>query len=466
MALFFGVQWLTLIALFGHAASVRTNARSYLDIATGTGEPFKLQITVKNKREVMDKRATTWFGWALDKMITDDQFSNTIADKMCEMIPQKMHDMNIDSELEKESVEGLTSRIKVVVNNIDIKELLTTAKGPEFTEAIMSLKSSLAGLGVPEKFDMIESKVQAMVRSKLMTKLPEIITEKMAGEGVQCDIVAIAEPSATQEEEGPTPVPKAPSRKMVFRVSIPDRSVMANQVEGTVKKMVIKNMPHGQFLKTVMGSMKEKVGKKMKKELDGAMEVSLATETDKSAGDNSKNYAFWLILTVADLDIPSLLKKKKGEDFGRSFESAMMALNTMLDSGMASMEATIASMNTKIETEVLGGIRHELVTKLGAQLGAQVTPVSLSDFELLQETLAPAGRCCESSGALWWVSADLANGGCPNVSPKDACKVTKKLPARQPKDTVSSHFRPFTDCFVFGNDQGVTQKAVLVEKTC
>lgn len=421
-------------------------------------EPFDVMLTIDNKREILDKKATVWFGGLVDFFMTDKVFVSAVTDQLVTLLPPGLASAGIACVLTKKESVGLVARIGVQITGYDLRVVLSKAHGYEFADAVLSLQDTLAGLGMPDQFAGISAKVGQTIRASLMRKIPGILEEKLGEQGIKASVVT--DPSPPPEEPLPGRVP-APSMEQFYRVRIPSREPLIKQVGMTssLGAAALYLLPTRKLMEIICRQMEQKISDGVRDTLGEALRLTVKTVADDEVGDDSKTDSFWLTVTVDAIDVIDLLKHSKGEDFASHFAKLLQTLETLQANGVESIPIMSANMYASINSKVLEGLSDSLTAKLKESVGAEVTQVSAAGFTYLQE-MAGQGRCCASNAeTFWWVAADQAvgsgmfgmgygrSGRCPPISPIHSCRAGYY---NRPLDVVQSKHTSFTACFHLG----------------
>lgn len=326
-------------------------------------EPFLFEITITNKLEVMEKLVGKWFGWAADLAIPDDKLTEKIEVKLCEVLPPTMGEMGLTVTLEPQSREGLTTQLRMEIKDYDKKALLSRAKGVSFYEGFMMLFDSLEKLGLKEKIEDLDAKIGGNLRRTLMTKIPVLLVEKVAQQGMKVTCKSIPEPPA--QDPPPESFPP-PHMKILLNIAL----------TSNIKSRVMRRL------------LPPKIEEHLKKEFDGALVLKCSSTKD---GPKS----FFLLVDVTEFHLLQLLRRAKGEDFASAFENIMEALKKM------GMESMLESVQNKVTGAVIEKLGPKLAEQLSTKLKATVTPITSEDdlpgdheFQEETEHTHAACQCC------------------------------------------------------------------------
>eukprot|EP00427_Karlodinium_veneficum_P050855 CAMPEP_0169358780 /NCGR_PEP_ID=MMETSP1017-20121227/28871_1 /TAXON_ID=342587 /ORGANISM="Karlodinium micrum, Strain CCMP2283" /LENGTH=442 /DNA_ID=CAMNT_0009455883 /DNA_START=64 /DNA_END=1388 /DNA_ORIENTATION=+ len=422
-----------LLAAASNAARIKAIAPEDATPPKVSLAPFTVQLTINNKREIMDKYATSWFGGILNYAIKDEAFTGKVADQLTTKLPPILSEKaGIDCVLVQLPVipgQELTARMQMEILGYDIASLLAKAKGQAFADALMSLSDIMTRLGMPDKFAEIEGKVGVKVRGALMTKIPEILTAKMKEEqGIE--VTVTVSPPPPPQEAPPTRQPE-PAWDMAFRVSDVDREVLAEQTKG-LKGVVVRKMPQHMLIQKVQDMLKGKISDAIVEKLGSGLQLEVEIQNDAEAGSASKTDSFWMILHVKQRSLQDILKTTKGDEFASAFEDLLEALDVLAD-GVGTMDIVRANILTGIDEKILDGLATNIQEKLSSALQAKVQQVSAESCEQLQAQAA-SGRCCATAQKQYfWIKSGLDRGAgplglgygrsghCPKVIPGRAC---------------------------------------------
>jgi len=428
---------------------------------TKPSDPFTIVVTVENKREVMDSYVTSWFGGLLDDyIVSDDKFTDKVAGKLLETLPDSLSKAGIDCKLEKESVSGLTARMSMQIQGYDSKALLTRAKGEAFADTFLGLHQIFDNLGMPEKYAEIEGKVAAKVKRAMMTKVPAVLVEKMSEQGVK--VTVTTEPAVAEAEDDEPAVAPQPDYEMFFRVVVHDRTVLAEHLDSELAKFAVKRMPQSKFLSLIRRQLEEKVVAGVAEKVGDGLAITVTTEADADAGEAAERKSFWLLVKVSAVDIDALLEKTKGRDFADNFNQLLESLQAL---HLPNSDVLINNIQNSVDTKVMGGIGDALPEKLRESIGAEVWSVPKSGYFTLQ-AVATEGRCCvgdSDKAVVYWVPAALARGGgalglgygreghCPKIQERTGCVAHG---FSQTREAITTSHTSYTDCFNGGGAGG------------
>eukprot|EP00930_Biecheleria_cincta_P085003 TRINITY_DN74423_c0_g1_i1.p1 TRINITY_DN74423_c0_g1~~TRINITY_DN74423_c0_g1_i1.p1 ORF type:complete len:473 (-),score=105.73 TRINITY_DN74423_c0_g1_i1:26-1444(-) len=441
-------------------------------------EPFSVILTISNKREIMDKMATSWFGWAADYVVSDEAFTSKVTSKLETMLPPAMQEMGIQCTFNATKIEGLTGTMVMHITDYSIGEAMRKAKGEVFAGSLDTIFETLRNLGMEEKVASIDKKIGVQLRAGLMTKIPEILEQKLSEQNVK--VTVRTDPPPPPADPLPEEAP-SPDYSLFFHVAVRDREILAKQMDKTLLRFALRNLPQAKFLDLIQEKLKEKVSEGVQKKMGKSLDLTVSTQPDADAGANNRE-SFWLLLKVNSIDIAGLLSNTKGPDFAGNFSKLLDTLGTLQAEGLKGMAVTINNIHTMIDNQALGGLAASLPTMLQQSLGADVTNVSMAVFEQLQD-LATSGRCCSDGGDVYWVGKKFARGSgplgfgygkegrCPKITQKvvDGDVIWCAAQGSAVHKAVQTKYRPYTDCFSFSSDADATaptQAAVVVDSYC
>eukprot|EP00808_Paulinella_micropora_P004412 g48690.t1 len=167
--------------------------------------PFYLNLLVLNKdeavkRAVEKKTGSGPFGYGVvgklgsavaNRLMTEDKMTAEIAKKLVDRIPAKTKDMGITLEVQTRFQKGCYLVLRARVVQIDPDVLIPKAKGEEFHAKFKTLLEALTFLGVQDAGARIEEKISQKVHDGLMTKICEILPEKLEQEAhVKVEVTA------------------------------------------------------------------------------------------------------------------------------------------------------------------------------------------------------------------------------------------------------------------------------------
>jgi len=96
-------------------------------------QPFHAHVTVENKGEVISKNVGWWAylggGMAANMMVSEEQFTTTIAEKFGTMMPNAMKDVGITMSVETISKNDNKFVLKFEILDYDMATLLHKGKG-------------------------------------------------------------------------------------------------------------------------------------------------------------------------------------------------------------------------------------------------------------------------------------------------------------------------------------------------
>lgn len=455
-------------------------------------EPLTLAITVENKRQVMDRYLTSWFGGFGDMMLPDATFTDAVAKQLVTALPPKLQEMGIGVTVQKNGIDGLTAILSVTILPIeDIQAVIQNAmarkfgeteaqeqsksKAQEFAAALVSLEPILDRLELPEKFEEIKEKIGKKVHQSLAELLPTMLQEKLAEMGVVVKVSLYhAEPAAETE---PSAVALPAGRELIFWINLDSRDAIAREAGSELKSFAVTHMSNKKFLSLLRTKLEEKVPQAVSEKIGEALQLSFETKDDIDAGDPSQRTGFWAFVKLDDMNIDELLKKAKGEDFVDAFKALLGTLNRMHELGVEQMGTIVQRIHSAIDEKVLGNIKAKISEQL-AEIG-HVRSVEKNEFAALMEFTANwPGRCCNTRDAeadgVYWVSKDLLkgpgvfgrSGRCPAVDAAKLCASVGQLGGTlMHKELTKSHFMPAIACFE-GNFLDFGLNVPVIVKKC
>jgi hypothetical protein len=449
--------WLALLAVsavrWASAARIAIHAA---DAASKEPFTFDIVVEVKNKDEVVATMGGFWFGWAMDWVVSDESFMEKLVEKFVTLLPEKLGEKGFTVEVVPKPAHGLVATMAMTVKDFDMPAILTEAKGERFAAAITSLQEIFPALGKEDKWQGIEEKVSSMVKFMLMTKVPAILEEQLAGQHVKA-VVTTDPPAKMEEEEVPERLPEPPGR-LFYSVAFQDREAIAAQAKnssGSLAAKAVRRMSSKRFLETVGAKLEEQIPATVEKAVAdkgmlGAMAASVTTAPMADAGSDNVD-AFWLILSPT-VSFDAI--KETNANLGGLFD----ALGVLHEEGLEAMGVQQHNLRVQIEEKIIEGVAGALPGKLEEQLNAKVEPFDEGAFEAVQH-MGPAGRCCESGssapGSFFWIAAELLKSGksCPYVGLSlgqsfGPCVYNKFVgPVRGPPEgVVQTHHRAVTEC--------------------
>lgn len=416
-------------------------------------EPFTFDIAVdvKNKDEVVAEMGGSWFGWAMDWVVSDESFMERLVEKFVALLPEKLGEKGIIVEVVPKSVHGLVATMNLTVTDFDSFAAISEAKGERFARALMSLHEILPALGKDDKWQGIEQKVTSKIEAMLMTKVLAILEEQLAGQHVKA--VVTTEPKLAEveeEEELPERLPNPPI-KLFYSVVFHNRDAIA---------IAMREMSSDKFLETMGTKLAEQIPATVEAHLAGggmagAMAATVATAPMVDAGSNNTD-AFWLILSpVVSFEVI----KENDKNLGALCD----ALDVLHEEGLEAMGIRQHNIRVQAEEKIIEGVAGALPGKLEGQLHAKVEQFDEDAFEAVQR-VGPAGRCCGPRlgytglgypGPFFWVAAGHLKRGrsCPYVRGRtsdqdpDPCVHSKFVGfLGPPEGVVQTHHRAATEC--------------------
>eukprot|EP00929_Paragymnodinium_shiwhaense_P094648 TRINITY_DN55360_c0_g1_i1.p1 TRINITY_DN55360_c0_g1~~TRINITY_DN55360_c0_g1_i1.p1 ORF type:complete len:486 (+),score=76.26 TRINITY_DN55360_c0_g1_i1:47-1504(+) len=416
--------------------------------------PFTLVIQVTNKQEVVAKMGGTWFGWAMDYVVSDATFMSKMAGKLSTMMPVKLKEQGLEVSAGSAEFPAATKlKLPMRITSLNLKHLLTKAKGERFANTVLSLKGIFKDLGQPEKYPEIEAKMTRSVLSGFLAKLPEILQEKLAEEHIKA-IVSV-EPTPSKEEEPlPTLIP-APASRHIFSIEFLDREVIiaaARAEKGAVAAGAVQHMPSGKFVDLVaqkLLAMPQSIQEKLAaKGMDGALGISAVAEPQ----DHPKD-AMWLVMDIdSSNSLPAILSMQPA--LARLFQ----AFDILRDEGLEQMGIMKENVGNQVIGKFVEGITDALPTQLTEKLGARVNRVSAPYYDLLKQK-QQLGRCCgveaddEEPPKIFFVPHDLLKRSavCPRIrlDGLEACAMSfpPRPFAHRHMHIEQTHHRALTACF-------------------
>lgn len=429
-------------------------------------EPITISLTMdrEGKRSVMDHYFTRWFGGMGDYMMKDEFFTGLVADKLAEILPEKMEEMGLTVTVTKHGIQGLTVIMSIVIQEIkDLTTILAKSRkedGEKFAAALLSLEPILTRLGMPEKFEGIKLKIAQRIRTQLAHVLPGVLQEKLAEMFISSSVQLWPTPEPEVEEPKPEQLPAV--REVIFWVNIEGRGTVA-QAAGGLQGFAVRQMSNPAFLKVIREKLEEQVPTAIAEKVGSAMQLSFKTLDDIDAGSASRRTSFWVIATLNDMDISELLKKAKGEDFADAFLALVSVLTQLHELGVEQMGSELQRIQDGLDQKVLGNVRGKLAAAITEKLGGVARAVDKDEYEALSNFTAQwAGRCCTVEEAtadaigFYWVSQDLLrgpglmgrSGRCPAIDAEKLCASIGQFGGKMMhRELVQSHFAPSMTCF-------------------
>eukprot|EP01063_Lacrimia_lanifica_P020485 TRINITY_DN27783_c0_g1_i1.p1 TRINITY_DN27783_c0_g1~~TRINITY_DN27783_c0_g1_i1.p1 ORF type:complete len:384 (+),score=202.88 TRINITY_DN27783_c0_g1_i1:74-1225(+) len=359
------------------------------DAPVGILKPFHMQVVVKNKDEVIEKKAGWLAGGVAGLLISDEMFSDKVAAKLEAMLPPKIQEAaGIEMTCRHKSTQGSTFTMEMAVVGYDMAGIAKAAfklddeKAQTFKAAFEQVTPCLVNMDMKEKAESVHDGVSMKVRRGVMSKLEVVLPAKLEeSAGLKADVVVPelkSEPEPAKAEQ-PTTADVGLSDPMYFTAVINDKKALFENIknkkeekEGESSKLMAFACKVGSHLPdSVLAEVVERI---LQSKIPGKLEEKAGIQSECEALNDSgfdKNVDVKLV--VKSFDRTKLLTVAKGEKFAAAFADLWAALQAMADCGVATVADKMVAINQQIAVKVREGVKKKFVEALEKEMCATVT---------------------------------------------------------------------------------------------
>jgi hypothetical protein len=159
--------------------------------------PIYLNLLLLNKDELVGNKVVEKTGlhsggllaraaaFTANKFVTDEKIITNLAENLIDGVSKSIKELGITAEIAIKFKQGCLVVIRIQIDEIDIMQLIVTAKGKEFAENFNGLLTAAATLGMEETVHTkVHEKVYGSIGDGMKTKFSTMIPQKMAEKGV------------------------------------------------------------------------------------------------------------------------------------------------------------------------------------------------------------------------------------------------------------------------------------------
>ena len=346
--------------------------------------PFRVELVVKNKEEVIAAKVGNWWGvsYAVNYAVTSETFATKIADKFVTLLPTQLGEAGIDltvKRLKEAEPEGLCCvTLEIQILGFDLGCLVQKGMGIDgaaFNKTFTALQSTLTSkMGMEEKAIEIGVNVGNTVRSKIMGKLAEILPQKMNEQGIKVSL-NIPEMKPQDSEEAAAVVAEkrlALDTPFVMSMHVDDREALLNetintkQIGGRLKKFVATKISDEKFNAIV--------GEKLEEKIPAAL-AEKGIQLSFTRLPPTEDAGIVVQITIESFDLDQLLVMSKGAEFASGFAELLALLTTLAGMGMPHLLSKKDDILAKISGQVREKMSEKITEALATKLHATVTCV-------------------------------------------------------------------------------------------
>lgn len=179
------------------ASEIEKDQISLQSATTVNIPPFYLNLLLLNKSEVVENRVLDKTGegflgraavYAANKMVTDEEIVSNIANSLISVVSKTIDEMGITADFAIKFTKGSFLVIKIQITEVDILQLVLSAKGPEYASEFTRLLTATERLGmVGTVLPKIQTKIYSNINDGMIQKFNELIPTKMAEKSIHVD---------------------------------------------------------------------------------------------------------------------------------------------------------------------------------------------------------------------------------------------------------------------------------------
>lgn len=180
----------------------KTNKKNFEELESKSIIKFYLNIFVLNKDEALktviqskmankSKFAIKLVTKLAKNLVTDEQFTSKVADRIKEAIPLKLSDMGIKASVDIAYCYGSYVCMDIDVVTADARKVIEKRAGKDKLD---NFDNILGLFGMPQLNNTIDDTLAGIIGEKMQENLPNILREKMRDRvGLQVKVVACSE---------------------------------------------------------------------------------------------------------------------------------------------------------------------------------------------------------------------------------------------------------------------------------
>ena len=121
------------------------------------------------------------------RMMKEERVTDAMVAKIKQLLPEKLQELGLQVAVTPVFRKGAYMVFRLVMEEIDTKQLLPQVKGAEFAHDFATMRECITRMRIPGADAFIDGKVREVVRSKLIEEMQRLLPQKLLEKGIQVD---------------------------------------------------------------------------------------------------------------------------------------------------------------------------------------------------------------------------------------------------------------------------------------